>query len=95
MIWPIYGVSHVQQLMTRAPNEALDFLNKVICRARQPMTQVIKKLRNWQELVVISASDAAYGAQPSGYSQGGLLVALAEPEILEAKLSWRLWKQPA
>ena len=33
--------------------------------------------------MVLSASDAAYGAQPGGYSQGGLLVALADPDILE------------
>ena len=80
-----YGVSHVQQLMTREPTEALEFLNKVIYRARQPMVQKIKKLKDWENLVVISASDAAYGAQPGGYSQGGLLVALAEPEILEGE----------
>ena len=80
-----YGVSHVQQLMNREPAEALDFLNKVIYRARQPMIQKVKKLRDWQNLVVISASDAAFGAQPGGYSQGGLLVGLAEPEILEGE----------
>ena len=57
-----YGVSHVQQLMTREPTEAVEFLNKVVYRARQPMVQKIKKLKDWENLVVISASDAAYGA---------------------------------
>ena len=78
-----YGVSHVQQLMARDAREALEFLNKVIYRAKQPMTQVIRKLKDWENLVVLSASDAAYGAQPGGYSQGGLLVALADLDILE------------
>jgi len=45
-----YGVSHVQQLMAREPGEALEFLNKVIYRARQPMTQVIRKLKDWENL---------------------------------------------
>eukprot|EP00435_Cladocopium_sp_Y103_P055481 s254_g18.t1 len=80
-----YGVSHVQQLLAREPSEALEFLNKVIYRAKQPMTQVVRRLKDWKNLVVVSASDAAYGAQPGGYSQGGLLIGLADAEILEGE----------
>ena len=79
-----YGVSHVQQMAAKEGREALEWLNKVVYRAKQPTTQVIKKLDcALEEVVIISASDAAFGAQPGGYSQGGMVIALAEPQILE------------
>ena len=34
-------------------------------------------------MIVLSISDAAYGSQPEGGSQGGLLVGIASPLILE------------
>ena len=80
-----YGISNVQQMAAHNGKEALEALNKVVYRAKQPVTQVIKKLKNWESLVVISASDAAYGAQPGGYSQGGVVVALADESILEGE----------
>jgi hypothetical protein len=42
-----------------------------------------------EELVVLSISDAAYGAQPKGGSQGGLIVAMAHPDVQrgEARLA--------
>ena len=80
-----YGVSHVQQLAHRDGAEALAFLNKVIYRAKQPMVQVVRKLDDWKNVVVISASDAAFGAQPGGHSQGGYSIALADPAILEGE----------
>ena len=33
--------------------------------------------------MVLSASDAAFGAQPGGHRQGGLVIALVEKKILE------------
>ena len=81
-----YGVSHVQQMAAKEGREALEWLNKVVYRAKQPTTQVIRKLdRALEEVVIISASDAAFGAQPGGYSQGGMVIALAEPQILEGQ----------
>ena len=80
-----YGVSHVQQLASKDGKAALEFLNKVIYRAKQPEIQVIRRLDDWENAVVISASDAAYGAQPGGHSQGGVVVALADPAILEGE----------
>ena len=80
-----YGVSHVQQLMARGGVDALEWLNKVIYRAKQEASQVVPRIEDWQNCVVISASDAAFGAQPGGYSQGGMLIGLAEPSILEGE----------
>ena len=80
-----YGVSNVQQLAAKDGAGALDFLNKVIYRAKQPTVQVIRRLDDWRNAVVISASDAAFGAQPGGGSQGGYVVGLADAAILEGE----------
>ena len=49
------------------------------------MTQVVRKLKDWED----------DGAQPGGYSQGGLLIALADPErFLKEKDAW-CWRQLA
>ena len=80
-----YGISHVQQMAAHDGQEALEMLNKVVYRAKQPMTQVIKKLDDWRNMVIVSASDAAYGAQPGGYSQGGLVIGLADEQILDGE----------
>lgn len=81
-----YGVSHVQQLASRDGKAAVEWLNKVIYRAKQPTTQVIRKFNcSLEEILVLSASDAAFGAQPGGASQGGMVVALAEPSVLEGE----------
>eukprot|EP00435_Cladocopium_sp_Y103_P015241 s2361_g3.t1 len=47
--------------------------------------QVVKKLDDWQNFVVISASDASYGGQPGGHSQGGVVVGLADQAILNGQ----------
>ena len=80
-----FGVSHVQQLAAGDGKEALEWPNKVVYRAKQSQHQVVKKFDDWQNFVVISASDAAYGAQPGGRSQGGVVVGLAEAKILEGE----------
>ena len=71
-----YGVSHVQQAASKLGREALEWLNKVIYRAKQEQIQVVRKLDDWRNFVVISASDASYGGQPGGHSQGGVVVGL-------------------
>eukprot|EP00435_Cladocopium_sp_Y103_P018426 s2413_g4.t1 len=82
----VNGITAEERLaMSSDGKEALDFLNKVIYRAKQPGVQVVRKLDDWENAVVISASDAAYGAQPGGHSQGGVVVALADPAILEGE----------
>lgn len=81
----LFGVSHVQQLAAREGRVALEWLNKVIYRAMQPAVQVVKRLKDWRNFIVVSASDAAYGAQPGGFSQGGLVIGLADRQILEGE----------
>ena len=80
-----YGVSHVQQAASKLGREALEWLNKVIYRAKQEQIQVVRKLDDWRNFVVISASDASYGGQPGGHSQGGVVVGLADASILEGQ----------
>jgi len=80
-----YGVSHVQQLAAREGRVALEWLNKVVYRAKQPAVQVVKRLKDWRNYIIVSASDAAYGAQPGGYSQGGLVICIADKDILEGE----------
>ncbi|CAL1153094.1 unnamed protein product [Cladocopium goreaui] len=80
-----YGVSHVQQLAAREGRVALEWLNKVVYRAKQPAIQVVKRLKDWRNYIIVSASDAAYGAQPGGYSQGGLVICIAEKGILDGE----------
>ncbi|CAL1158242.1 unnamed protein product, partial [Cladocopium goreaui] len=80
-----YGVSHVQQLAAREGRIALEWLNKVVYRAKQPAIQVVKRLKDWRNYIIVSASDAAYGAQPGGYSQGGLVICIADKGILDGE----------
>ena len=47
--------------------------------------KVVKLNCSIEDMVVLSISDAAYGAQPEGGSQGGLLIAIASPRILEGE----------
>ena len=79
-----YGVSHVQQLMAKNDPEAIVWLNKVVYRAKQPMLQKIPKIDE-QDMVVISASDAAYGSQPGGHSQGGMVIGIGDQRMLDGE----------
>ena len=81
-----FGVSHVQQLMATGKKTAIEWLNKVVYRAQQETCQKVPKLEgSWDDMIVLSASDAAFGAQPGGHSQGGLVIAIAEKKILEGE----------
>ena len=85
-----YGTSHVQQLAGCRDPMALTWLNRLIRRAHKEFVMVIPQLRcEIDELIVLSVSDAAYAAQPNGGSQGGMLIALAHPNIQhgEAKMA--------
>ncbi len=84
------GISRCQQLSGLDDPDALREMNAVIRRSREPMIVVIRKLRcPLQEMLVLAVSDAAYGGMPGGASQGGLIIAMAEPSILRgtARLS--------
>ena len=77
-----YGCSYVQQLVGEAIPQALTILNKVVRRSKQSVMMKVPQLGcGLEEVVFLSMSDAAYGAQPRGGSQGGIMVAMAHPDI--------------
>ena len=79
-----YGVSHCQQLVGVGKKQALEFTQKLLRRAKQEKEMKVAKLDcSLEEMIVISASDAAYAAQPRGSSQGGVTCLLASPTVLQ------------
>eukprot|EP00435_Cladocopium_sp_Y103_P071268 s9_g37.t1 len=77
-----YGCSHVQQLAGQQCPTALKWLNKVVKRAKLLSEMPVRRLDcSLEEVVFLAISDAAYAAQPGGGSQGGLMVAIAHPNI--------------
>ena len=79
-----YGVSHCQQLVGIGKKEALEWTQKLVRRAKQEKVMKVSKLGcSLDEMLVISASDAAYAAQPKAASQGGVTCVLAHPQVLQ------------
>ena len=79
-----YGVSHCQQLAGAGLREAMEWTAKLIARARKEVEVKVSKLDcDLKEVVIISASDAAYAAQPKGHSQGGVMCMMANPKVLD------------
>ena len=77
-----YGCSHVQQLVGEGNAQALTMLNKVVRRSKQNVVVKVGQLGcPLEEVVFLSISDAAYGSQPRGGSQGGVMVAMAHPDV--------------
>ncbi|OLQ08941.1 Transposon Ty4-H Gag-Pol polyprotein [Symbiodinium microadriaticum] len=80
----LYGTSNGQQLAGTGDPLALEALNKVVRRAREDSTLVVRRLDvPMDQWCIISASDAAYGAQPRGASQGGLVILVADQKITQ------------
>ena len=81
-----YVASLVQQLAGQGKVSALKWLNLGIKRAQE---EVILKVRNLHcaldEIMILSVSDAAYGAMPKGASQGGTMTLLASPRVMEGR----------
>ena len=77
-----YGCSHVQQLAGQQCPTALRWLNKLVKRARMLCEMPVRHLGcSLEDVVILAISDAAYAAQPGGGSQGGLMIAMAHPNI--------------
>ena len=75
--------SSIQQLAGRGDPAALKVLNQGVKRAREDVVVPIRNLRcDLEDIIVVSVSDAAYGAMPGGHSQSGVLVLMASPKIL-------------
>ena len=78
--------SLVQQLAGAGKASAIKWINLAVKRAREPVPFKVRNLGcALEDIVFVSASDAAYGAMPGGGSQGGLLVMLASPQALEGE----------
>ncbi|CAE7829188.1 unnamed protein product [Symbiodinium microadriaticum] len=81
-----FGTSLVQQLAGQGRGEAMKWVNTVIRRAKDPVLLRMRHLGcSLEEVVILSVSDAAYGAMPNGGSQGGTLVLFANPDVLEGE----------
>ncbi|CAE6971831.1 unnamed protein product [Symbiodinium sp. CCMP2456] len=79
-----YVASLVQQLAGHNRKDALRWLNLGIKRAQETLNFKVRNLGcPLDEMLVVSVSDAAYGAMPGGHSQGGNLVMLGHPSILQ------------
>ena len=79
-----YGVSHCQQLAGLGMGEAREWVKKVVQRAKKSLEVRVPRLGcEIEEMVVISASDAAYAAQPRSASQGGVICLIAHPKVTE------------
>jgi hypothetical protein len=80
----MYGVSHCQQLAGLGDPEAIVWLKRLLQRARQSMEVKIGQLGcGLDEVIVVSASDAAFAAQPRHGSQGGVTCLIGHPQILQ------------
>ena len=78
-----YVASLIQQLAGHGRPEALKWVNLGVKRAQEGSRFWVRRLGcSLEEVVIISASDAAYGAMPGGSSQGGNLVMAASPATL-------------
>eukprot|EP00435_Cladocopium_sp_Y103_P067474 s325_g30.t1 len=81
-----YGVSHCQQMIGQGTKEAIDWARRLWKRAQEKVEIKVPKLGcNLEDIVVVSASDAAFAAQPNGGSQGGVTCLLAHPGVTDGE----------
>eukprot|EP00913_Durusdinium_trenchii_P029093 g27278.t1 len=81
-----YGVSHCQQLAGASMREAMEWTAKLLTRAKKDVVVRVPRLGcDLENIVVISASNAAFAAQPKGHSQGSLTCMVAHPNVLKKK----------
>ncbi|CAE7684103.1 TY5A [Symbiodinium sp. CCMP2592] len=76
------GGSELTAEEKRLIGRALKWVNATVRRAREDLNLVIRKFDcDPAELLVVSVSDAAYGAMPNGGHQGGTMI-FAHPAVL-------------
>ena len=81
-----FGVSRIQQLAGVNDPAALIELKILVDRAREETMVNFRKLRcPVEKAVVIGASDASFASMPRGRSQGGYVVMIANPEVLNGE----------
>ena len=89
-----FGVSRVQQLAGVDDPAALVELKILVDRARTPVTINYEPLDcDLNKMIMVGASDASFAGMPRGRSQGGCVLAMANPNILdgEAKVAVISW----
>ena len=61
-----YGISHVQQqLATKEGRAALEWLNKIVYRAKELAVQIVEKLKDWRNYIVVPAKVDWWCASPT------------------------------
>ena len=81
-----FGVSRVQQLAGVNDPAALVELKILVDRAREDAIVTFRKLRcPIEKAVIIGASDASFASMPRGRSQGGYVVMIANPEVMDGE----------
>ena len=81
-----FGVSRIQQLAGVGDPTALAELQILVDRARETTKIKFHKLGcSLSDIVVLGISDASFAGMPRGRSQGGYVLALANPQILDGQ----------
>lgn len=81
-----FGVSRIQQLAGVGDPAALAELQILVDRARETTKIKFHKLQcDISDMVVLGISDASFAGMPRGRSQGGYVLALANPQILDGQ----------
>ena len=82
----LYGCSRIQQLNGTNDPTALSELKILVERAREPHHQVFRHLGcHISDMMVLAVSDASFGGMPKGRSQGGMVLLVANPKVLEGE----------
>ncbi|CAE7326527.1 psaC [Symbiodinium sp. CCMP2456] len=81
-----FGISRVQQMSGARDPETLKVLGQLVTRARQPYECIFQRVPGELDgLVFLAVSDASHGSMPKGRSQGGMMILLANEEVLESE----------
>ncbi|CAE7341218.1 RE2, partial [Symbiodinium sp. KB8] len=79
-----FGISKVQQLAGAKDPTTIASLNQLVTKAREPYEMIFQQVPGKvEDLVFLAVSDASHGSMPKGRSQGGMMILLANNEILE------------
>ncbi|CAE7202150.1 RE2, partial [Symbiodinium necroappetens] len=79
-----FGISRVQQLAGAKDPTTIASLNQLVTKAREPYEMIFQQVPGKiEDLVFLAVSDASHGSMPKGRSQGGMMILLANNEILE------------
>ncbi|CAE7756515.1 RE2 [Symbiodinium sp. CCMP2456] len=81
-----YGISRVQQMAGARDPDTIKMLNQLVKKAREPYELVYQRLPGTvEDMVFLAVSDASHGSMPKGRSQGGMMILVANKEILEGE----------